>query len=170
MEVTQHLVELGKKRAIQKGLQNLHFIKGDASSASFSDASRPDIVVALHACGTLSDVAMSLAASNGASFCVCMCCFGKHQDMKIAGKSMSEWLSVPSSSLRSILRAASLTSDTQTSRLAMHTVGALRAEAVRSSWRGKDDTSLLSLQLRAFPSRYSACNLCLVGQLEPPAA
>ena len=38
-----------------------------------------DVVVALHACGGLSDVALRLSAACGASALVCTCCFNKHR-------------------------------------------------------------------------------------------
>ena len=38
-----------------------------------------DVVVALHACGGLSDVALGVSAACGASALVCTCCFNKHR-------------------------------------------------------------------------------------------
>ena len=38
-----------------------------------------DVVVALHACGGLSDIALRLSAACGASALVCTCCFNKHR-------------------------------------------------------------------------------------------
>ena len=37
------------------------------------------MVVALHACGGLSDVALGVSAACGASALVCTCCFNKHR-------------------------------------------------------------------------------------------
>lgn len=67
---------------------------GDASQ--FTD--RMDVVVALHACGTLSDVALSHAANHGASFVVCPCCFRSNPHLCVPVQreflSANEWLGV----------------------------------------------------------------------------
>ncbi|KAL8270994.1 hypothetical protein Esti_005092 [Eimeria stiedai] len=42
----------------------------------------PDLLVALHACGGLSDAVVSAAVSLRASFLVCSCCLSKHASMR----------------------------------------------------------------------------------------
>ena len=42
-----------------------------------------DLVIALHACGSLSDVAIALAVRNGAGFVVCPCCYCAHRNLSI---------------------------------------------------------------------------------------
>lgn len=54
LELSDAMVSRGRRSAANMGLQNLNFEAGDASQTS----EEPDIVVALHACGALSDVAL----------------------------------------------------------------------------------------------------------------
>jgi hypothetical protein len=48
--------------------------------------STPDVVVALHACGGLTDVALGLAARWRSSAVVCSCCFNKHRRLSPADR------------------------------------------------------------------------------------
>lgn len=42
----------------------------------------PDLLVALHACGGLSDAVIASAVHHRASFLVCCCCFSKHPTLR----------------------------------------------------------------------------------------
>jgi hypothetical protein len=52
------------------------------SSSRGIEEEKVDMVVALHACGNLSDLALEYAVNQNASFVICPCCYSKmeHQD------------------------------------------------------------------------------------------
>jgi len=52
-----------------------------------------DLVVALHACGSLSDVAMAQAVRHQAGFLVCPCCYLANQNLRVPVPSASSWSS-----------------------------------------------------------------------------
>jgi len=87
-------------RAQAARLSNVSFLLADAAPQATGEAdaapalspvdallsSTPDVLVALHACGGLSDVAMGLAARWRASAVVCSCCFNKHRRLSPASR------------------------------------------------------------------------------------
>jgi SAM-dependent methyltransferase len=97
VDVMAAAVAAGRSRAAQQGVTNLAFTLGDASQwtagaaweaeaeggAEAGGFGRVDLVVALHACGALSDVALAQAVRHRAAFLVCPCCYLAHQGLKV---------------------------------------------------------------------------------------
>ena len=106
-------------------------------SACYKEAERRvDLVVALHACGALSDVAVAQAVRHKAGFVVCPCCFNANQFLRVpveipptedpaeapaalasssasvpVSVSAADWLGLPAASLAALLAAADLQGD-----------------------------------------------------------
>ncbi|KAL3767243.1 hypothetical protein ACHAW5_005254 [Stephanodiscus triporus] len=70
----------GMMKAKRRGLQNILFVAQDATKL---DIRGVDVVVALHACGALSDVALGHAVRQGAGFVVCPCCFLSNSHLRV---------------------------------------------------------------------------------------
>jgi hypothetical protein len=143
----------------------VQYTVGDASQVT---PSHPvDIVVALHACGTLTDVALGHAAINQASFVICPCCFCSHPHLLVPSmddegqpKSISvpEWLGVDSNKLNELRKIAEIQGDSQMASQAIHSICAIRARAAeRYSPR-------LKVSVKTFPIAYSTRNFCLIGK------
>ena len=142
---------------------NARTLLGDAAALAADGAfDGVDAVVALHACGGLSDLALAVAARARAAFVVCPCCFLSNRDLLVAGASADAFLgdALKPADLGGLLRAAEDQSSPRSQRAAMHTVNAARARAAEA--RG------LVCGLAAFDADFSQRNLCLVGG--PPAA
>ena len=104
IDTNKAAIAAARSRAAAAGLSNAHFTCGDArtllqhdstggtrrqaasgdGAGSLSDLRGVDALVALHACGGLSDTALAIAAQFGASALVCSCCFNKHRRMSPA--------------------------------------------------------------------------------------
>ena len=104
IDTNKAAIAAARSRAAAAGLSNAHFTCGDArtllqhdstggtrrqadsgdGAGSLSDLHGVDALVALHACGGLSDTALAIAAQFGASALVCSCCFNKHRRMSPA--------------------------------------------------------------------------------------
>ena len=133
---------------------------GEAVSACYKEAERRvDLVVALHACGALSDVAVAQAVRHKAGFVVCPCCFNANQFLRVpveipptedpaeapaalasssasvpVSVSAADWLGLPAASLAALLAAADLQGDHAAASEAAQTVCALRLEAAQRHW------------------------------------
>lgn len=179
----------GAARAAQRGLGNLRFVLADASSArldahALGAGCAVDLVVALHACGALSDVAIAQAVRHGAGFVVCPCCYGANGQLRVpvgvlgegaegagvgepAALPAAQWLGVAAESHAALLHAAELQGDHIVSAEAAHAVCALRAEAAVRLWdaSAEEGSGALRLGVRIvqFPVAFSTRNHCLVG-------
>lgn len=183
----------GAARATERGLSNLRFVLADASEASLDEAAlgegcAVDLVVALHACGALSDVALAQAVRHGAGFVVCPCCFGANGHLRVpvggpqdAGSEgsecgagplalpASEWLGVEADAHAALLHAAELQGDHRVAADAAHAVCALRAEAATRQWQAMQvqgahhNVRPLDVHIVQFPLAFSTRNHCLVG-------
>lgn len=68
VDISRAAINNGAMKARRRGIQNVSFESQDASAFN---AMGFDVVIALHACGALSDVALGHAVSNGAVFVIC---------------------------------------------------------------------------------------------------
>ena len=163
VDVADSALERGRARAARGRLANIEYACADASDArALKGDGAPDVVVALHACGPLSDVAARHAAIHGASLAMVSCCYMKHREMKplAGGMTAAEWLDVPAPMHEAVLRAAELQGDADVADVAMHSLAALRAAAVERDWpRGRDKPRLRVVR---FPAAWSARNWCLL--------
>jgi 2-polyprenyl-3-methyl-5-hydroxy-6-metoxy-1,4-benzoquinol methylase len=188
IDIDGSAVRNGKMDAQRRGL-NVRYGVGDASKSSnvasllanekqnsegVSD--NYDIVVALHACGALSDVALGHALVNGAGFVITPCCFRSNSFLKVSiprennGQvqqrlvSPAQWLGMEENDLIALTRAAEIQGDIKVAGEAIHTLCALRAKAVRKNRLGLSQN--IQTQLKTFPIGFSTRNFCMVGSLE----
>ena len=121
-----------------------------------------DIVVALHACGHLSDVALAHAIQHEAGFVICPCCFLSNPTLSIpgTGEKVEDFLDIPSSEWWALKYLAEVQGDATLSSEAIHTICAVRADAVSR----KSPNCLIDI--KSFPIQYSTRNICLVGRVE----
>jgi hypothetical protein len=143
---------------------------GDASQ--FKEEA--DVVVALHACGTLSDVALGHAVNHGASFVVCPCCFRSNPHLLVpvgprGGNerqflSVQEWLGVDADDFDTLKSLAEVQGDSRLASVAMHTICAMRAAAVQRHSAALNKP--LQVSIKTFPISFSPRNFCLVGTIK----
>ena len=88
--------------AARNGVHDRVHTVGPVDFAEFDPATTStqfDLVVALHACGDLSDAAIQFAVDRRIPFLVCPCCFGKLSQQQMATR-MAEWSQRPAYSRR----------------------------------------------------------------------
>jgi hypothetical protein len=73
VELKKRSLDIARARAAEAGLSNVRFFEGDLGA--FHEPF--DIGVALHACGTASDLVLKACVDADARFVVCPCCTGK---------------------------------------------------------------------------------------------
>ena len=103
IDTNAQAVGAAAQRASAAGVANAHFICADAADllldtplrvqgtglegaevgADVGGLEGVEVLVALHACGGLSDVALEAATHLGASCLVCTCCFNKHRGVRV---------------------------------------------------------------------------------------
>ena len=136
-----------------------------------------DVVVALHACGALSDVALGHAACQGAGFVVCPCCFLSNSKLRVSvpsdGKDSSdlvtveEWLKLDPTQYGQLKQLAEVQGDINIASEAMHTLCGLRSMAVDRLWQGsKTPEAELDVTIKKFPIGFSTRNFCIVGKFD----
>jgi 2-polyprenyl-3-methyl-5-hydroxy-6-metoxy-1,4-benzoquinol methylase len=182
IDIDSRAIKNGLVDAKRKGLMNVHYGVGDASSTSevaklVMNETNPqyDIIVALHACGALSDVALGHAVSNEASFVITPCCFLSNPFLRVALPSQSEreekilmrsyeWLGLEENSMVALSKAAEVQGDIKVAGEAIHTLCALRAMAVKRYWSGTN-SDRLDIRIKTFPIEFSTRNYCIVGKI-----
>lgn len=184
IDIDSSAVRNGQIDAQRRGL-NVRFGVGDASRSSnianLLDGDngmneKYDIVVALHACGALSDVALGHACVNQASFVITPCCFRSNSFLRVSIPcskndlvqqelvSPSQWLGMEEEDMVALTLAAEIQGDRTVAGEAIHTLCALRAKAVK---RNAKDFGLrnIDIQVKTFPIGFSTRNYCIVGRL-----
>lgn len=164
----------GMMKAKRRGLQNILFVAQDATTL---DIRGVDVVVALHACGALSDVALGHAVRQGAGFVVCPCCFLSNSHLRVPVSSVGndnsdlvtveEWLKVDPAQYGPLKQLAEVQGDINIASDAMHTLCGLRSLAVDRLWQGsKWPEAVLDVTIKKFPIGFSTRNFCMVGKFE----
>jgi hypothetical protein len=162
-------------RAIQNGAMRskrlqlpVQYMVADASQVRLSPQSI-DMVVALHACGGLTDVALGHAVIHKAAFVICPCCFRSHpnlnvptlllneNDMQAQRLVAHEWLGVDRKEYSDLQRLAEVQGDLAVASRAIHSICAIRSLAVERA------CPELNVSVKTFPIAYSTRNFCLVG-------
>mmetsp|Transcript_6403 Transcript_6403/g.13042 ORF Transcript_6403/g.13042 Transcript_6403/m.13042 type:complete len:915 (+) Transcript_6403:246-2990(+) len=188
VDIDENTIENGRRRSIASGLEVSYWI-GDASTLndvrnvddvedlSFKNA---DIVVALHACGVLTDVALGHATCMNASFVICPCCFCSYPYLFVSALKQNEksdksermqapeWLDIHSSDLNQLRKLCEIQGDRSLALEAIHSLCALRLNAVsKRHISSLSSTPLvnLNLSLKMFPEKFSSRNICMVGEL-----
>lgn len=165
VDISQSAIRNGQMRAMRRGLGNIRY---DAQDATKLDVSGVDVVVALHACGALSDVALGHASREGAGYVITPCCFRSNPQLRVGAETVDEWLDVESTTYESLKQLAELQGDISMSSRAMHSICGLRASAVQRKWKKSrwGPGIHLSTKIKSFPIGFSTRNLCLVGKFE----
>jgi Methyltransferase domain len=155
-----------KSKRLQLPVQ---YTVADASRVDLLSNERVDLVVALHACGALSDVALGHAAVHEACFVVSPCCFQSNPRLLVPLSPtfgsmdrirVEEWLSVDANDYNALKILAEVQGDTALASEAMHTICALRSAAfIRRA------TKPVQVSIRTFPIAFSGRNFCLVGRV-----
>jgi len=187
IDIDSRAIKNGVTDAKRKGLDNVRFGVGDASSSAnvaglLANAANGefDIVVALHACGALSDVALGHAVSNSAGFVITPCCFRSNPFLNVSLPSQDStseevlvrpamWLGMGEESMVALTSAAELQGDIKNAGEAIHTLCALRAQAVKRNWKDTStdgsSVSALTVQIKTFPIGFSTRNYCVIGTI-----
>lgn len=135
------------------------FIHADASHGLDVAA---DVVVALHACGHLTDVALAHAVQRGAGFVICPCCFRSNAQLRIpkTRQVVEDWLGLSAEDWNAVKLIAEVQGDTALQSEATATICAIRAHAANLK-------SGVEVSIKSFPIQYSTRNICLVGKVVP---
>jgi SAM-dependent methyltransferase len=174
VDISRSAIDNGMMTAKRLGLQNIRYTAIDATTL---DVEGVDVVVALHACGALADAALGHAATQGAGFVVCPCCYLSNPHLRVSvptdridhAKSVTveEWLMVDPIQYEQLKRTAEVQGNIKLASEAMHTVCGLRSIAVDRQWHGSRrwPASKLGLiiEVMKFPIAFSTRNFCLVG-------
>jgi hypothetical protein len=169
----------GMIKARQRGLQNIQYVAQDATTLDISIGGVDVVVVALHACGALSDVALGHASVHGAAFIICPCCFLSNPHLQVVsldGKLENSttttliptetWLTVDPIQYGQLKQLAEIQGDINIASKAMHTICGLRAMTVDRLWRQSLPKTKLDISIKQFPVGFSTRNFCLVGQIK----
>ena len=119
------------------------------------------LLVGLHACGGLSDVALRLAAGCGASCLLATCCFGKHRELCPA----DQWHSQLGDGQKDVLCRMADCVDTERATEARTVVSNLRLNMLRREMRS--DVRLAGAAIRTFDPSYSRQNVVLAVNCQP---
>jgi SAM-dependent methyltransferase len=185
--VNIHVVDIAAKAVRNGAMRSKRLQLTDAVKYTVADAStllagtvgrRVDIVVALHACGTLTDVALAHALRHQASFAICPCCYrsnghlalppmiiqeedgsNKHTNDRDSGPfiGVEEFWNVDRTIRDRLQSMAELQFRPTMAGPAAHTIAALRAAATQRL------NGRYQVQIKSFPVAFSTRNLCLIG-------
>jgi hypothetical protein len=149
---------LGDTHSTEK---RLHFIHADfyqvvQNPSAYLTGPPVDLVVALHACGDLSDLALQFAAKMGAPFVICPCCYTKQNLLTPYGFQAS-WRRQLENDDKTLGRLAELSEEPSVSKRAMTVINSIRLHDV-----AKED-GYRQVRLDEYESRSSGRNLVLVG-------
>eukprot|EP01062_Namystynia_karyoxenos_P003824 TRINITY_DN11358_c3_g1_i2.p1 TRINITY_DN11358_c3_g1~~TRINITY_DN11358_c3_g1_i2.p1 ORF type:complete len:556 (+),score=165.78 TRINITY_DN11358_c3_g1_i2:104-1669(+) len=149
----------GEQRAAADAVPNLRFLCADATTVAGLQC---EVVMALHACGGLTDLALRVAAAHGAAFVIAPCCFMKHAELS-AGPGC--W-HAPGAQRDAVCRLAECRRR-ELSERAMRLINSLRLAA----WHQWPGARPADMRIRSFPPRFSLRNQVLYGVLSAaPAA
>ena len=169
VDISEGAVANGAKKAARLNLP-VSFKAADATDSDVVDEIPVDMVVALHACGHLSDVALAHAVKRRAGFVIVPCCFNSNPHLKVSGTmshldessaemEVHEWLNIPKSDWSALRLLAEVQGDIPLASNAIATICAIRAEAAMKRL-GYDP---FQVEIHSFPIQYSTRNIVLVG-------
>ena len=145
----------------------MHYIHDDASKIDISTEIQPDLIVGLHACGTLSDIIISSAIKSNASFIVCTCCFLSNQNLQVQGKYGLDYLGQPKGDVITLAGISERQGDIASQSEGVHSLNALRAqrclELIDEAGGAGGGGCELEITLETFPIMYSGRNHVIIG-------
>ncbi|KAJ1562105.1 hypothetical protein HK096_002005, partial [Nowakowskiella sp. JEL0078] len=193
IDVNSKSLDAGKSAASLQGVVNIDFLEGDIRDTGLRkrifNEFKPKLIVGLHACGGLTDCLLDLAINTNASFVVCTCCFKSQPDLYafahnswktelgqgkvtelFTGRNLNDMNSVESQNVvngfEELQASALANGHFELSRRAATVLNSARIFTIQKLWEKKYGTSIpLRVHLASFPSKYSACNQVLIGQL-----
>jgi SAM-dependent methyltransferase len=158
------------KEKLPLSVVNFHVADASISKLEKIDA---DVVVALHACGHLTDVALYHAYTRQASFVIVPCCFKSNTHLTIpdgtstgTGTLVHTWLGIPEDDWTQLKAIAEIQGDVATSLLGMQLLNAIRCRSMQRKMYGRGDSepAATNLKIVSFPIEYSTRNMALVGR------
>jgi 2-polyprenyl-3-methyl-5-hydroxy-6-metoxy-1,4-benzoquinol methylase len=165
VDISVGAVANGQSKAERLSLP-VEFQIADASSSDVVDQIEADVVVALHACGHLSDVALAHAVHRRAGFVIVPCCFNSNPHLQIpkSKTSVADWLGLPLEDWAALKLLAEVQGDIPLASEAIAMVCAVRAEAVtKHLMMRNNDEPVPTISIRSFPIQYSTRNTVLMG-------
>ncbi|MGK3744278.1 MAG: 2-polyprenyl-3-methyl-5-hydroxy-6-metoxy-1,4-benzoquinol methylase [Bacillariaceae sp.] len=159
VDICKGAVMNGEKKAKRFDLP-VNFQFADASNSDLLDAVEGDVVVALHACGHLSDIALAHAIHRRAGFVIVPCCFNSnpHLTIPVSGSSSSnikqpsttvpDWLGIPSSDWSALKLLAEVQDDIPLASEAIGIICAVRAEAAKKKILLMNDISKENIKVK----------------------
>jgi SAM-dependent methyltransferase len=155
-------------------LSMVNFLQADASSSDLISIDA-DVVVALHACGHLTDIALAHAIRRRAGFVIAPCCFNSNSHLTIPSfeneheSQVHDWLDIPEIDLSLLKTLAEVQGDIETAGLAMKVLNGLRAHAASRKLENarsgsKNGNPAVRVEILSFPIEYSTRNTVLVGK------
>lgn len=164
VDICEGAVANGAKRAEKLNLP-IDFSLADASQAL--NLTMVDVVVSLHGCGHLSDIALAHALQNKAGFVIVPCCFNSNPYLKIPVKKdhqpVPEWLNIPENDWAELKLLAEIQGDITLANRAIATICAIRADACPQTMASPSSSSSL-VSIKRFPIEFSTRNTVLVGR------
>jgi len=173
LDISEGAIRNGERRSRRKSLSGaVQFSVVDASTADLTSYGRFDLVVALHACGGLTDVALGHAVIQETPFVICPCCFLSNPHLKVPVAVTSEansiqqhlpaeeWLNVDPGQYKKLRWLSEVQGDIKLANSAIHTICALRSAAVE-----RHATSPIDVSVQTFPVAFSTRNFCLVSKV-----
>jgi 16S rRNA G966 N2-methylase RsmD len=135
-----------------------------------------DLVVALHACGDLSDLALAFADKVNAAFVICPCCYTKRYNSPQFTPPWTKYCAAPTTPstkdnyCHTLGRLAELNDRPQESRLAMKLINSMRLQSMKETNTStttaaaqRDKKKSYKVGLEEYDSACSQRNLVLVG-------
>jgi SAM-dependent methyltransferase len=181
VDISAGAVANGMKKAVRsqkrkdiRPLSMVNFQLADASSSKLAEVDA-DVVVGLHACGHLTDIALAHAVERRASFVIVPCCFNSNSHLTIPKDDpnprtlVHEWLEIPEPHWSHLKHLAELQGNVAASSLGMHLMCAVRAHSVKkklyqaSTGDGKRNPHV-HVEILSFPIEFSTRNMALVGR------
>jgi hypothetical protein len=172
LDVAEGAIKNGRLRTERKELSHIvEYAVADASTADLGATGGVDLVVALHACGALTDVALGHAINHEASYAICPCCFCSNPHLPVPSKTLEgenheqqllpveEWLNIDPHRYQGIKNLAEIQGDIELANRAIHTICALRSATV-----DRRSTLPFDISVKMFPVAFSTRNFCLVGR------
>jgi len=184
VDICQGAVRNGKKKAERLDLP-VDFQFADASNSNLLDAVDADVVVALHACGHLSDVALNHAIHRRAGFVIVPCCFNSNPHLMIPDSEKNtltpvpEWLGMPPGDWSALKLLAEVQDNIPLASEAIGIICAIRAQAALQKMSlemnegdGATSEAIVSgtlgaereITIKRFPIQFSTRNTVLVGK------
>jgi SAM-dependent methyltransferase len=152
---------------------NIRFVEADFLSFTRNNKdARPDVVVALHACGDLTDAVLDYVWVEQIPFLICPCCYNK----KLVGSFVPAWHRYYAKDGQTTRATLERLAESEVRSVSLRAATLINSMRLGASVQQKHDqeadmdgnsssaTHGWSLSLEQFPSKYSLRNIVLVGK------